>query len=46
VRGVTSSPDGHRWYRCAACTTTFFFHLAPKHPMTLENESRRAGMGH
>jgi hypothetical protein len=39
---VTPSPDGNRWYRCAACTTTFFFHLAPKHP-TLDGE-RRTGI--
>jgi hypothetical protein len=46
VRGVTPSPDGKRWYRCAACTTTFFFHPAPGHPMTPESENRRGAIAH
>jgi hypothetical protein len=24
IRGIVPSPDGNRWYRCVACSTTFF----------------------
>ena len=24
IRGILPSPDGNRWYRCVACSTTFF----------------------
>jgi hypothetical protein len=43
VRGITPSPDGHQWYRCGGCATSFFIHLAPRRPLTPENEGRRPG---
>jgi transposase-like protein len=41
VRGITPSPDGNRWYRCANCTTSFFIRLPPQSRMAPNSENRR-----
>jgi transposase-like protein len=41
IRGIVLSPDGNRWYRCAACATTFFIRLTSQARPATNNEDRR-----
>jgi transposase-like protein len=38
IRGIGPSPDGNRWYRCAACATTFYIHLTARSQPGPEDE--------
>jgi transposase-like protein len=40
IRGIGPSPDGNRWYRCAACATTFYLHVSGRSRPGLEDEDR------
>ena len=41
IRGIGPSPDGNRWYRCAACSTTFYIQLTARSRPGLDDEHDR-----
>jgi transposase-like protein len=41
IRGIGPSPDGNRWYRCAACATTFYLRHSARLRSRHEDEDRR-----
>jgi transposase-like protein len=38
IRAIGPSPDGNRWFRCAACATTFYIQLTARSGPGLDDE--------